>query len=43
MRGALVKTGKPITIEMQKQAASEEVPIYENIAEFAKKEILLNV
>jgi len=43
MRGALVKTGKPITVELQKQAASEEVPIYENIAEFAEKEILLNV
>ena len=43
MRGALVKTGKPITMELQKQAASEEVPIYENIAEFAEKEILLNV
>jgi len=43
MRGALVKTGKPITVELQKQAASEEVPIYENIAEFAEREILLNV
>ena len=43
MRGALVKTGKPITNELQKQAASEEVPIYENIAEFAEREILLNV
>ena len=43
MRGALVKTGKPITMELQKQAASEEVPIFENIAEFAEKEILLNV
>ena len=43
MRGALVQTGKPITVELQKQAYSEGVPIYENIAEFAEKEILLNV
>ena len=43
MRGALVKTGKPITAEWQKQAESEKVPIYKDVAEFAEKEILLNV
>ena len=37
MRGALVKTGKPITVELQKQANSEGVPIHENIAEFCKE------
>jgi histidinol phosphatase-like enzyme len=43
MRGALVKTGKPITAEWHKQAESEEVPIYKDVAEFAEKEMLLNV
>jgi D-glycero-D-manno-heptose 1,7-bisphosphate phosphatase len=43
MRGALVKTGKPITAEWQKQAESEKVPIYKDVAEFAEKEVLLNV
>ena len=43
MRGALVKTGKPITAEWQKQAESEKVPIYKDVAEFVEREILLNV
>jgi D-glycero-D-manno-heptose 1,7-bisphosphate phosphatase len=43
MKGALVQTGKPIDENLQKKAESEGVPIYKDLAEFAAKEILLNV
>ena len=42
MRGALVRTGKPIDEDLLSKAQIRGVPVYEDLNEFAEKEILLS-
>jgi len=39
MRGALVRTGKPVEQALEQKAAEEKVPIFRDLAEFVAKEL----
>jgi len=39
MRGALVRTGKPVDQSLEQKAVQEKVPIYKDLAEFVAKEL----
>ena len=40
MRGSLVETGKPIDVGIRLLAKEKKVPIYKDLAEFLRTEIL---
>ena len=42
MRGALVRTGKPIDRELEALAKKRKVPIYKDLGEFLESEIIVN-
>ena len=42
MRGALVRTGKPIDRELEALAKKRKVPIYKDLREFLESEIIVN-
>jgi len=41
MKGALVRTGKPIDQSLEEKAASHKVKIFEDLAEFIRVELKL--
>ena len=40
MRGALVRTGKPVDQTLEQKAAAKKVSVYTNLAEFVTKELI---
>ena len=40
MRGALVRTGKPVDQALEQKAAAQKVSVYTDLAEFVTKELI---